>query len=105
MASPREPHDGQALEPKARRMTLSDVVERLLTRTSQGSASSVSLTRNAKGQTQVEVTVRAGETDEVTTALEAQQLAQTIYNALCSAYPTAEGNVRNDADAGGGAAS
>lgn len=85
---------------RPKRMTLSDVVERLLTRGSQGSASSVSLTRNAKGQTQIEVLVRAGETEEFVTALEAQAEAERIYDALCAKYPTLEGYARNDADAG-----
>jgi hypothetical protein len=88
------------LEARPKRMTLSDVVERLLTRGGQGSASSVSLTRNAKGQTQIEVTVRAGETEEFPTAAEAQAEAERMYDALCAKYPTAEGYPRNDADAG-----
>jgi hypothetical protein len=94
-------HAAIEADQRPKRMTLSDVVERLLTRGGQGSASSVTLTRNAKGQTQIEVVVRAGETEEFATAQEAKEAAEGMYDALCAKYPTVEGYARNDGDAGG----
>lgn len=73
-----------------RRMSLSEVLELVLTRAG-GEHSSVTLTRNAKGETQIEVTVRTGEHGAVTTAAEAAAEAQTIYDGLRSAYPLATG--------------
>lgn len=81
-------------------MTLSDVVAGLMARGGSGSAASVSLTRNAKGHTQIEVVVRAGESDEVQTAEDAQRKAEQVYDALCAKYPTESGHVREDADRG-----
>jgi hypothetical protein len=69
-----------------RRLTLSQIVELLLTK-GGGEHSSVSLTRNAKGETQIEVTVRTGESDEVTTVDQAAAKAKATYNELRETYP------------------
>lgn len=75
----------------AKRLSLSEIVELLLTR-SGGETSSVTLSRNAKGETQIEVKVRTGDTDEVRTAADAANRARTIYDELRSAYPMASGH-------------
>jgi hypothetical protein len=71
---------------------LNATIERLTTRRESAvpSAPSVELSRNAKGETQIAVKA-SGETVE-----EAQAAAVATYNALCAAYPTASGFVRND---------
>jgi hypothetical protein len=60
-----------------------------------GENSSVSLVRNAKGETQIEVTVR---TDDVAilTADAALAKARELYELACQAYPTGSGLVRNE---------
>jgi hypothetical protein len=72
---------------RTRRMTLSDVVEHLLQRGSTGQ-SSVALTRNAKGETQIEVVVRTGDTGEVLTVTDAETVATAVYDRLRTKYPT-----------------
>jgi hypothetical protein len=62
-------------------VTRDDVLAALLaaqTRTG-GEHSSVTLKTNAKGETQVEVTVRSGESDEIATAAEAFAEASRLY--------------------------
>jgi hypothetical protein len=78
-------------EPKAKRLTLSEIVQAQLTALSRGTPehSSVRLTRNARGDTQVEVTVRAAE-DGADTAERAAERCRTIYDGLCDAYPMRE---------------
>jgi hypothetical protein len=71
---------------RARRLTLSDVVEQLLQR-GGGEHSSVTLSRNAKGETQVEVVVRTGEGDSPHTVEEAEAIATAVYNRLLELYP------------------
>lgn len=51
-----------------------------------GENSSVVLTRNAKGETQIEVTVRT-DAHLVTTAELAMEKARELYDAACEAYP------------------
>lgn len=81
------PHEHAAGAPQApRRMTLSQVVEALLQR-GGGGGSTVSLTRNAKGETQLEVVVRTSEQGDVTTIEEAEQAAQAVYDRLRERYP------------------
>lgn len=70
----------------AKRMTLSQVVEALLQR-GGGEHSSVTLSRNAKGETQIEVAVRTGETSGLETIEEAEAAAQAVYDRLRAAYP------------------
>jgi hypothetical protein len=69
-----------------RRMTLSQVVEALLNRGSS-EHSSVTISRNAKGETQLEVVVRTGDAGVVTTIEEAETAAQAVYDRLRAAYP------------------
>lgn len=77
----------------AKRLRATDLVEQLvhaLTRTSS-ERSSVTLTRNARGITQIEVTVRTGETG-VTTVAEARDRARAEYDRLCRLYPAPDVN-------------
>jgi len=76
--------------PQGQRMTLSRVLEHLLARGSQ-ERSSVTLTRNAKGDTQIEVVVRPSEHGEVVTVTEAAAKAVELYDTLRCRYPLASG--------------
>lgn len=76
----------------AQRLTLSQIVTTLLARNTTD-RSSVGLTRNAKGVTQIEVTVRTGDSDAVETAADAERIASDIYNRLRAAYPLPNGYV------------
>ena len=49
--------------------------------------SSVELARNAKGDTQIKVTVRSGEGEAVATIEDAAAKAREIYDALAMLYP------------------
>lgn len=69
-----------------RRMTLSRMVELLLERGS-AAGSSVTLTRNAKGDTQIEVVVRTGDDDHPRTPEMAAGRARLIYDQLREQYP------------------
>ena len=76
-----------------KRMTLSHVVERLLDRESQGSSSSsVTLSRNAKGETLIEVVARVGGDGGPESLAEADKIARTVYDALRADYPMLSGN-------------
>lgn len=89
MSTPATEH---AAEPApAKRMTLSQVVEHLLTRGSSQS-SSVSLTRNAKGETQIEVVVRTDAELDIRTPDDAAAIATAVYNTLRDAYPFGGGS-------------
>lgn len=70
----------------AKRLTLSQIVEALLQR-GGGEHSSVTLSRNAKGETQIEVAVRTGETSGLETIEQAEAAAQAVYDRLRIAYP------------------
>ncbi len=87
-----QPDSPLALMAPQRRMTLSAIVELLLAR---GSAdrSSVSLVRNARGETQIEVTVRASETSAVATVTEAETVAVEVFERLRMRYPMSTGYV------------
>lgn len=74
------------------RLTLSQIVTTLLARNTTDK-SSVTLSRNAKGVTQIEVTVRTGDSDAVETAADAERIASDIYNRLRAAYPLPSGYV------------
>jgi hypothetical protein len=69
-----------------RRITLSQVVEQLLAKGSS-EHSSVTLSRNSKGETQIEVVVRTGDVGGIETIGEAQAAAATVYDALRELYP------------------
>lgn len=73
------------------RPTYSDLIDRLLsvmTRTA-GERSSVKLTRNARGDTQIEVMVRTGEHD-IGSIDGARLEAKRQYDLLAAAYPMLE---------------
>lgn len=76
---------------KPKRMTLSEIVEQLLSR-GGGERSSVDLTRNAKGETQITVTVRTADTGDVQTIDDACLKAVELYDSLRSRYPMSDGN-------------
>jgi hypothetical protein len=76
-------------EPR-KRMTLSDVVEQLLAR-GASEHSSVSLSRNAKGETQIEVTVRSDTDTELPTPDDAAAKAVELYDTLRARYPSSAG--------------
>ena len=81
---------GQAGE-RPRRLTQSEIIQQLL---AKGSSEhhSISLSRNAKGETQIEVVIRSGG-DDAPTATDAEQLATGIYDRLRAKYPMASGYV------------
>lgn len=92
MATSKPESETQDAPPeKPKRLTLSQIVELLLSR---GSAdrSTVSVTRNARGETQFEVTVRTGEEGGVQTVEEAEAKALEVYARLEAAYPTRNGH-------------
>lgn len=74
------------------RLTLSEIVRLLLSRTPHD-RSSVTLTRNAKGVTQIEVTVRTGDDDALATPRDAEREAVEIYERLRATYPMPDGFV------------
>jgi len=83
------------LEQRARRMTLSQVVERLLER-GGNQHSSVDLGLTASGKVTIAVSVRTSPDGEATTLDEAAELAQTMFDTLRLKYevtaPTADGS-------------
>jgi len=74
------------VEQPAKRMTLSQVVERLLDR-GGSEHSSVELGRTAKGETTIGVTVRTSPDGDVQTIGEAVELAVQLYDRLRTRYP------------------
>lgn len=68
------------------REMLSAFVERM-TRNAPTEHSSVTLKTNAKGDVQIDVTVRTGETPEVATVDDAAAKARTVFDLLRSMYP------------------
>ncbi len=79
--------DTPGKQPK--RLTLSEILQAHLDRMahSGGERSSVELTRNAKGDTQIKVTVRTGDSDDTATVEAASAKAREIYDALRMLYP------------------
>lgn len=75
----------------ARRMTLSEIVDRMLTRSGERANSTVTLTRNAKGETQIEVEVRTGE-GGIQTIEDASAKAREVYEQARNRYPLASGH-------------
>lgn len=88
-----------SLTPHQQRLTLSQLVIHLLSR-SGGDKSSVTLTRNAKGLTQIDVTVRTGDSSAVETAVDAERVACDIYNRLRAAYPLPSGYAGAEGESG-----
>lgn len=73
--------DPDAERPRPRRVTKDDVLASFLASLTRGSSehSSVTLKSNARGETQIEVTVRTGESDEIDTAAKAFAEASRLY--------------------------
>jgi hypothetical protein len=86
-----QPRDEAAAGKPGRRMTLSNVLELLLERKG-GEHSSVTLTRNAKGETQIDVCVRTAELGDVQTVDSAYDKAIELYDKARSRYPMSAGN-------------
>lgn len=80
--------ENSPLQVRPRRLTQSQIVERLLHALGRGSQehSTVKLNWNAKGDTQIEVSVRTGEKD-VETVDEARIKAEQTYDHLRERYP------------------
>lgn len=76
---------------KPRKLTLSQIVEMLLTR-GAGDRSVVSLTRDARGDTQIEVRVSTGADGEAVTVEDAERKALAVYARLREAYPLNAGH-------------
>ena len=81
---------------KPKRLSLSQIVELLLTRGGAGDRSSVTLTQNASGGTQIEVKVRTGDDDEIATVDAATEKATALYEQLRERYP--RNDTHDDAD-------
>lgn len=77
---------------KPNRMTMTEMVRALLTKQT-AERSSVTLSRNAKGETQIEVVVRTSETtDGAVPDIEAAEAAAIkVYENLRNRYPLASG--------------
>jgi hypothetical protein len=86
-ASARRGQDSP-LNDKPRRLSQSEIVERLLHALNRGGQehSSVELTRNAKGDTQIRVSVRTGD-EGVETVEQARMKATEQYDHLRDLYP------------------
>lgn len=69
-----------------RRLTLSQIVEMLLTR-GAGERSAVTLTRTASGDTAIDVKVRTGDDGETQTVEDAEHKAREVYERLAKVYP------------------
>lgn len=74
---------------RPRRLSLSEIVAMLLSRTG-GEHSSVKLSRNSKGDTQIEVVVRSGDRDAETIE-EAAAKTRALYDELSTIYPMSSG--------------
>lgn len=88
MSTPAPTPDDAA---KPRRVTQGEIIMALLQRGSAQS-SSVTLARNAKGDTQFEVVIRTDPDHGIETIDEANTLAQTVYDALATKYPIGGSN-------------
>lgn len=84
MARPRTELAPEPAPPK--RLSLSAIVELLLQK-SPRDHSSVTLSRNSKGDTQIEVVVRTGDDAEITTPAQALAEAVRLYDELRNTYP------------------
>jgi hypothetical protein len=78
-----------AVPERPRRLTLSEIIELLLQR-SPADHSTVKLARNARGDTQIEVSVRTGEPG-LETVEQARAKAQEQYDHLRGLYPMQDG--------------
>jgi hypothetical protein len=76
-------------EPRAKPLGASEVARAFLQRVAQttGEHSNVELSRNAKGDTQIKVAVRTGDSEGVATIEDAAAKAKEVYDLLRSFYP------------------
>lgn len=76
-------------DPLRRRVTNAELVRGLIDAVTKtgGEHSTIKLTRNAKGDTQIEVSVRTGDSPEVVTAADAVAEAVRLYDNLRELYP------------------
>lgn len=83
------------LNDRPRRISQSEIVERLLHALGRGGQEhdSIELSRNAKGDTQIRVSVRTGE-GGIDTVEEARAKATEQYDHLCDLYPLAPVTVK-----------
>lgn len=72
-----------------RRITTSEIIRRMLDRGSS-EHSSVTLARNSKGDVQIEVIVRTGESEHIATIEQAEQIATAVYDRLADRYAYGE---------------
>lgn len=86
----------EAAVPEARSISRAEILRGLLAAISKtgGEHSTVKLTRNARGDTQVEVSVRTGDHEGVETAADAAAEAVRIYDNLRELYPMNGGPTR-----------
>ena len=70
-----------------KRLSLSQIVELLLTRGGAGDRSSVTLGTSSTGETQIEVKVRTGDDEATATVEDATEKAMALYDKLRTRYP------------------
>lgn len=75
-----------------KRISTTDVLDAFLEKMKHdgGTGSTVKLTRNARGDVQIEVAVRTGDTPEVVSAEDAAAKARSLYDGLAAIYPMLE---------------
>jgi len=76
--------------PPPRRLTKDEILRAHLERmvaAAGGEHSTIKLSRNAKGDTQIEVSVRTGDSEEVATVDDAAAKAKAVYDTLAAFYP------------------
>lgn len=80
---------GKADETHARpkRLTLSEIVEMSLQKGGGSKSSAVTLSRNAAGETLIEVTAATSDDADTATIEDAERRAAEVYNRLVAAYP------------------
>lgn len=74
-----------------RRLSLSQIVELLITADARNH-STVTLARDPRGETQIEVKVRTGQADDLATVEQAEAKAQEVYERLRERYPLVAGH-------------
>lgn len=91
---------------RPKRVTLSEIVEQLIAAQSKhgGERSAVKLTRNARGDTQIEVTVRTGDSTGIETVDDCAAEANRVYEALSLVYPMGRARTASKGQDDGGEA-
>jgi hypothetical protein len=80
-----------ASDPPAKRLSLSAIIELMLTR-GAGDRSAVTLTRTSSGGTAIDVKVRTGDDGELLTVEQAASKAAEVFDALTERYPESVGH-------------